>query len=715
MTRTAPGPSFEVVERITEAVATRSARPRDYVLIPFNEPDGGNWYPEWPEHREQFLADWLAVVGVIRGVWARHGLGEPRIGGPGDMQWQPERTADFLEFAAVHHCLPQVFIWHELGIDNLGTYRGHLREFRAMEAERGIAPMEVNITEYAMLRDMAVPGQLIQWLAMFEDTKVDAQMAYWNYAGNLSDNSARANGANGGWWMLTWYGDLEGSTTVSVTPPHPDVPDTLQAIAAVDAGNARATVLCGGGDGEFVLELTGLDPAVFGTLVDVAVREATLTGVDGLHPAPRVVSSLRGELVGEGGLSLTVAAYDRHCAYQVLITPAAPADAPAPSPWWVTVEAEDTALTDAAITRYDPPGGRGVAVPRLWRRGRVVVPLAPGLRHVDGGCAPRRDVPVPGHRQRRRRAGTPRAVRRRRVRGLRRPSGEPGAQRAVPREVPRERGDDGAARGRAAGAVAADQPRRGLAAPGGRGDAGPVRAHGRHRRRSHRPPRRHLPAVRRRPPGLDDGGRGRGPALRGRTGRRLRLRLGVGLSRPGGADGRRRRARGLAPGQRPGRRKRRCRGGGASRRRPGVPGPGHQRDRAELPWRDRPGAVAGGDARRRRRRGAGALVRGATLPRDGALAAAGEFVVVVTYANAELQGSHDYNPQVVDRRLEVWEGASQAGDAHVRYTYSWDNFWERAIPVTLTTADQPLRLLNPTGEPPLIREVRVARLRHPTH
>ena len=162
------------------------------MLIPFNEPDGGNWYPEWPEHRERFLADWLAVVTLIRRVWARHGLGSPRIGGPGDMQWQPERTADFLEFAVVHDCLPEVFIWHELGIDNLGTYRGHLREYRAMEAERGIAPLEVNITEYGMLRDMAVPGQLIQWLALFEDTKVDAQMAYWNYAGNLSDNTARA-------------------------------------------------------------------------------------------------------------------------------------------------------------------------------------------------------------------------------------------------------------------------------------------------------------------------------------------------------------------------------------------------------------------------------------------------------------------------------------------------------------------------------------------
>ena len=60
----------------------------------------------------------------------------------------------------------------------------------------------MNITEYGELRDMSVPGQLIQWQSMFEDEKVQAETAYWNYAGNLSDNMARANSANAGWWQF---------------------------------------------------------------------------------------------------------------------------------------------------------------------------------------------------------------------------------------------------------------------------------------------------------------------------------------------------------------------------------------------------------------------------------------------------------------------------------------------------------------------------------
>ncbi|TDC61310.1 hypothetical protein E1258_11960 [Micromonospora sp. KC207] len=68
-----------------------------------------------------------------------------------------------------------------------------------------------------------------------------------NYAGNLSDNSARVNAANAGWWMFKWYGDLEGAQTVAVTPPALDTVDTLQGIGAVDVANKRATVLYGGG------------------------------------------------------------------------------------------------------------------------------------------------------------------------------------------------------------------------------------------------------------------------------------------------------------------------------------------------------------------------------------------------------------------------------------------------------------------------------------
>ncbi|WP_457833177.1 hypothetical protein, partial [Staphylococcus aureus] len=44
-----------------------------------------------------------------------------------------------------------------------------------------------------------------------------------------------------------------------------------------------------------------------------------------------------------------------------------------------------------------------------------------------------------------------------------------------------------------------------------------------------------------------------------------------------------------------------------------------------------------------------------TIPRQPGFATAGDYDIIVTYANAEVSGRHDYNPQVVDRRLQVSE------------------------------------------------------------
>src|SRR5699024_11767268 len=227
-------------EAVTK-VAENSDHPEKYIFVPFNEPDGGNWYPDWANQKDQFLADWSAAYEVIQEVYADHGLGHAQVGGDGNTSWKPERVRDFLVYADEHDQLPDIFIWHELGTQNLATFRSHMNAYRELLAELGVPEIPVNITEYAMPRDMGVPGQMIQWLAMFEDEKVDAQTAYWNYAGNLSDNASRNNSGNGGWWMLKWYGDLVGSTTVELTPPQLNEVERLQGIEAIEDDEREAT------------------------------------------------------------------------------------------------------------------------------------------------------------------------------------------------------------------------------------------------------------------------------------------------------------------------------------------------------------------------------------------------------------------------------------------------------------------------------------------
>lgn len=342
-----------VLKQVVEEVATTSAHPEDYVFIPFNEPDGGNWYPDWATQKDQFLADWTAAYTTIQQVYAEHHLGHARVGGPGDSVWHPDRSSDFLSSAKQRSELPDVFIWHELGTNNLATFRGHFAEYTALLKSLGIRSIPVDITEYGMLRDMGVPGQLVQWISMFEDEKVDAQTAYWNYAGNLSDNSSRTNGANGGWWMFKWYGDLAGSTTAEVTPPQLNEPDSLQGLAAIDQKARKATVLFGGGSSDVALTVKGLKASTFGRTVDVQVRADRLNGAEGASLQPPVVLSTTAT-VSNGTVRLTVPNADRYSAYQLEITPRSADRQPVSTDLVNSTEAEDAALAAATVYDQDP-------------------------------------------------------------------------------------------------------------------------------------------------------------------------------------------------------------------------------------------------------------------------------------------------------------------------------------------------------------------------
>ncbi|NYI03516.1 hypothetical protein [Allostreptomyces psammosilenae] len=355
---------LEVVRHVVTRIATESEHPDQYLFVLFNEPDW-IWYADWPGMKDQFFADWTATYELVHEIYDEvfDGRIQPRIGGPGNSRWwgsgEPadrRREADFLAYTAANDVRPDVYIWHELGGSNPDLFRQHEAEYRALEDLHYGTDVELPITisEWGMLPDMGVPGSMLRWFAAFEEEKVDAQTAYWNYAGNFSENIARANGANGGWWLFKWYGDLAGSQTVRVTPPDPDDPRSLRGIGAVDADNRRATVLYGGTDADVTLDLTGLDREVFGGRVDIEVREISLTGAEGVQGDPRVVRALDGVRVHRDGTlaDLTVPTYDEDSVYQVLITPGQERDVTRSlegQAWSTAIEAEDTRLTDARV------------------------------------------------------------------------------------------------------------------------------------------------------------------------------------------------------------------------------------------------------------------------------------------------------------------------------------------------------------------------------
>lgn len=740
---------LEVVEFVTEAVATSSARPEDYVFITFNEPDGGNWYANWGSMRATFLADWRATYNKIQEVYARHGLGHARIGGPGDTRWQPERSADILGYAKANRVLPDVFIWHELGIDNLRTFRSHYAEYRRLEKKLRIRPIHVNITEFGMLRDMGTPGQLIQWLSIMEDLKVDGQTAYWNYAGNFNDNSARTNAANAGWWMYKWYGDLAGSRTVALSPPALDTVDTLQGIAAIDTTNKRATVLYGGGAKAVSLRLAGLDRRVFGKQVDIEVREVTLSGAEGVAGAPRVIAALDGVDLNRGSISLDVPTYDRYAAYQVLITPEQDRSLVTDGVWAASVEAEHTSLTSATVHHQNPTAGGGwkflasgshdvgsfnrptskaewaVTVPRTGHYRFQVIGATPGTpgRHalfVDGAHPTTvqytADLALTSYQKWQYRGSSEVTIpltAGRHTLSLRASrdgrsvlpnsditldkflltdvtDGEPTAYPAstlryvggarLTYTVPKASGygQIRGARQRADAYVQAWETGY------------------------------HDLSLDYRSTGVADAGiavNGRSVATftaprRGAWRSTVRVHLGQGIN-----EVEIRSKKGILLRQLT---TTRVAASDAAAVTIEAENALRQGATAVTTYADNSGSNASG------LKALGHLGNGAAntfkIPRGPGFDRAGDYNIAVTYANAELAGSHAYNPQVIDRRLEVTETGSRAGAAHgyFRYTYGWNSFLERTIPMRLTTAVGPLIFGNPNAYAPDIDKITIA-------
>jgi hypothetical protein len=322
-----------------------------FVWVPFNEPDG-NWYKgldsssttTYTNTRKQFESDWTTVYDKIRSI-----IPHARIAGPNESHWDVRFMGDFYPWAKAGNVLPDITTWHELAPSSLANFDGNLNTYRTIESNAGISALPVNIDEYGDRRDLSVPGQMVQWMSMFERNKVYADQAYWDIAGNLDDNVEQTNIPNGDWWLLRWYAGLTGQT-VKATPPQLDVVDTLQGIASLDTNRKQAQVLLGGGTSGSVNTVIQHIPVSFGNHVNVTVERTAWSGYAGAGAAPAVLSRSTATVTADGSITVPLTGLDPMSAYRITVNPAG-SDAPAAAnvPWSATYEAENAAITQGTV------------------------------------------------------------------------------------------------------------------------------------------------------------------------------------------------------------------------------------------------------------------------------------------------------------------------------------------------------------------------------
>ncbi|MFM9588085.1 LamG-like jellyroll fold domain-containing protein [Streptomyces scabiei] len=338
------------------------------VFVPFNEPEGnmfgtGQWSYDkvsWLDDPDAYFAAWDSAYKLIK-----ERMPDARIAGP-NTSILYDQVKGFLSHALAAGTLPDVVTWHELSHpeavrDSVAKYRDWEKDLFEGTSRAGTR-LPININEYAFNYHTSVPGQMIQWVSAIEESKVDADIAYWNIDGNLSDSAVQANRGNGQWWLLNAYASMTGHT-VKVNPPSPGENYTMQGVGTLDEKKKQARLIFGGSTGKGHITFTDVPRKVFGKSVHAWVREIEWSGQVGDSSGPRLLTETNLDVGADGTVSVdfgdgTLPRLKESSAYEIVLSPAGKAQATrtAPVRWQDSYEAEDAAHTGSGYSKNGPEG-----------------------------------------------------------------------------------------------------------------------------------------------------------------------------------------------------------------------------------------------------------------------------------------------------------------------------------------------------------------------
>ncbi|MEU1916789.1 LamG-like jellyroll fold domain-containing protein [Streptomyces massasporeus] len=359
-------------EKIAKQVDQVLKLPKQYqdniVFVPFNEPEGnmfgtGEWSYDkvsWLNDPDDYFAAWDQVHKLIKGK-----MPNARIAGPNTSVLY-DQVKGFLTHALATGTLPDVITWHELSHPE--AVRQSVAKYRAWEkdlfkgTDKEGTQLPVNINEYAFNYHTSVPGQMIQWVSAIEESKVDADIAYWNIDGNLSDSAVQSNRGNGQWWLLNSYASMSGHT-VKVTPPFPGENYTMQGVATLDEKKKQSRLVFGGSTGKGHITFAGVPKKVFGKRVHAWVREIEWSGQVGDSSGPKLLAESNLKVGEDGTVTLdfgdgALPKLKESSAYEVVLSPAGEAKGTQAPPvrWQSSYEAEDAAHTGSGWSKNGPEG-----------------------------------------------------------------------------------------------------------------------------------------------------------------------------------------------------------------------------------------------------------------------------------------------------------------------------------------------------------------------
>ncbi len=336
----------------------------------FNECDNGVWFGKWvtdgengwhsfdDEDRDVFNKAWKMTYDYVKSL-----VPDAKIGGPGNYEYNRDKTEKFLKFTSENSCVPEVMIYHELDDRSVYDWETNVNDLKELETKYGIAAdTPIIITEYGRMQDNGNPNTMLKYIVRTENSKVYSDQAYWLFADNLCSTAADYNTPNSAWWVYRWYTSLEGQTMKSEISDilHSDLGKALKekrepryqqlmGLGTIDENGEKIEILVSGADYNSRVVVKNLEnTALFGKNVKIEITAVTYQGILGKVYAPETVKTYDKKCGKQLSIPLET---NSNTAYRIVVT-AGEAECEENENMFIRYEAEEGTLLGNSYT-YD--------------------------------------------------------------------------------------------------------------------------------------------------------------------------------------------------------------------------------------------------------------------------------------------------------------------------------------------------------------------------
>ncbi|MBO5859464.1 MAG: hypothetical protein J6R20_06770 [Clostridia bacterium] len=322
-----------VKEKVTELSQKDYSDRLVYCL--YNECDNAVWFGTPNEDlswnafddaaKEEFYVAWKETYDLVKSIDP-----DAMIGGPGYCDYDSYEIRHFLAYCKKNSCLPEIMIYHELGVDSSALWTEHYNDYRLIEKELGIGELPIIVTEYGTMAECGVPDDMLKYIVKMEETGVYGNVAYWRLANNLCDTAADNNSPNSNWWLYRWYADMEGNLLQAKTIDilHSDFANVIKysrnsfrykdSSAIATNNGEKLEILCTTGDYSTDIVIKNLDEYNKKN-VNINIECVYFEGLSGIVNKPITVKEYT-DKVRSDKLKITLENADSTAVYHIVIT-----------------------------------------------------------------------------------------------------------------------------------------------------------------------------------------------------------------------------------------------------------------------------------------------------------------------------------------------------------------------------------------------------------